>query len=68
MTVPMKSGIHITADLLGTEQMVRVIHKAMKIIVGPLDKCELKEFVISCIELAVWECAVVPVSYIRGIS
>lgn len=42
MTVPSESSILVTADLERRKRRMRVHQKAMKVVMGPLQDCELK--------------------------
>lgn len=63
MTVPLESGVLVSADSEERECRMRVLHEAMKIVVGPLPKCELRGFVVEKRELAAWKWELLPVSY-----
>lgn len=39
MVAPLESGIRFTADAERREQLIRVFHGAMKLVVGPLLQC-----------------------------
>lgn len=36
MTVPLKSGVHAPADLVGRERSMGALHISLKVFVGPL--------------------------------
>lgn len=42
MLVQLESAVRATTDSEGTDRNVRKLHEAMKIVVGPLQQCELK--------------------------
>lgn len=51
MMMPLKSDVHVTEEPMGRELRMRVLHRVMKIIVGPLKESDLKGFVVKTREL-----------------
>lgn len=47
---------------------MRVIHERMNVVVGPLQKCELKGLAVKSLEVVVWKCVHLLVSYRWDIS
>lgn len=45
VTVPLKSGIRVTADKMERDRRVKVHHEAVKVVVRPVRECVLKGFV-----------------------
>lgn len=52
MTVPLESSLWVTADVVGRERKLIVVFEARKVVVGPWQECELKEFVVKARALA----------------
>lgn len=46
MKVPLESRLRITAESVGRERRIRVLHKAMKVVVGPLENYEMSGFAV----------------------
>lgn len=52
IAVPLESGIPGTADSEDTEPRMRVFYKAINVVAGPVQKCELRGFVVKTRKLA----------------
>lgn len=54
-TLPLESIIRMIAELVGRKKKMTVLHKAMKVIVGPPEKYENKAFVFNTRKLFQWQ-------------
>lgn len=68
MTVPMKSGVCVTADSVRREERMRVVLEAMNAVVSPVQKRVLKEFLVKSKRLVEFRCLSLLTSYCCGIS
>lgn len=69
MKVPlgMESGVRDTVDSERRERRIRVLHEFMTVVVGPLQKCELRRFHVKTRELVEWKYVPRLVSYCYNI-
>lgn len=54
ITVPLKSGVHVSTDSVQKGRRMRVFYKAMKVVAGPLHERKLTEFVAKTQQLGEW--------------
>lgn len=62
-TAPMKSDVRVTADSLAKEKRMGALHESTKILLGPLQGCELKGTFVKTRELVEWKCVPLLVTY-----
>lgn len=68
MKVRLESGIQVTVYSAGEERWMRALHEALKLVVGFLQKCELRVFVLKTIALVKYECVLLLKSYCFDIA
>lgn len=61
-TVPFESEVWVTPDLVGRDPLRGVLHKAMNVVVGISQKCDLDSFFVKTRELAEWKCLTILLS------
>lgn len=63
MTVPSDSGVRVTTDSERNERRIRDFHKAMNVMVEPLQNFELTGFFVKTSKSVQWKCVLLLVSY-----
>lgn len=51
MKVPFESGIRVPNGTAGSERRINVLHEVVKVVMEPLQECELKAIVVKTREL-----------------
>lgn len=65
--VPSENGVRDNADSVRRERRMTILQEAMKVVAEPLQKCELKEFIVTARLLVGWRGVPLPISYCFGI-
>lgn len=65
--VPLEEGARVVGELKCKERTMRMFHIAIGTVVGPLNRCERKRFVVRARECVRWKCVSLLVSYFTDV-